>query len=119
MRTTVGLVGICACPDEVLLATAGQGGEGPCVVRQALADAVALERVDVEAGGLRLGLPQVHETAAQLRVVDQVGPVEVQLDVGDRHRLRAASRSITSPPSSPSSITITGPASPADPPTNP
>ena len=46
-------------------------------------------RVDVEPGRLGLGLPQVDEPAAQLGVVDQVGAVEVQLDVGDRHRLAA------------------------------
>ena len=51
-----------------------------------MAGAEALEAVDVEAGGLRLGPPEVDEPLPQLRLVDEVGAVEVQLDVGDRHR---------------------------------
>ena len=75
---------IASGPHDVALATAVERRQRPALVGQLLAGAEALQTIDVEPGLLGLGLPQVDQAAAQRRVVEQVGPVQVQLDVGDR-----------------------------------
>ena len=86
MHTTVGLAGISDARTRYCSPPLDSAPQRPAVVPQGLADAVGLEGVDVEPGRLGLGPPQVDETAAELGIVDQVVAVEVQLDVGDRHR---------------------------------
>ena len=73
---------------------------------------------DLQAGGLGLGGPQVDEALAQRRVVEQVGAAEDRVTF-DMWTGSISVGLITSPPSSPSSITTIGPSVPVTPPTKP
>src|SRR4029078_5780734 len=55
----------------------------PTIVGLAMAVADRVELVDIEAGGVGLGVPQRDQSATQLGVVDEVGSAQAQLDVGD------------------------------------
>lgn len=112
------LVGQLEHAHHILLAAGEQLGEGPCVVRLGQPVAERVQLIDVQAGGVGLGLPQGDQPTTPSTSNMRSDPwrhsstlVTVTGLICDGSR--------TSPLSSPSSITTIGPWLPATPPTNP